>query len=160
MSSFAMISFVLMAAALCLLTVALLTRPLWRRDSPAKRRAALTVAVFVGAVAGLGAWGLHAARPVTPSDEAARLADDAVALAVAQPRQLQGDAKQLAERALVLDPRNPKALSLAGTAAFTRRDYAGAVAYWEELLRTQPGNSRFARQVQPSLAEARRLAAR
>jgi len=155
-----MTAFILMAAALGLLTAALLTRALWWRGGPGKRRAALAIAAFVAALAGLGAWGLFPARPATASDEAARLADEAVALAVAEPRKLQGDAKQLAERALALDAHNPKALSLAGTAAFTRRDYASAVRYWEELLRSQPADSHFARQVRPSLAEARRLAAR
>ncbi|HJV61073.1 MAG TPA: hypothetical protein VJ743_08990 [Albitalea sp.] len=89
--------------------------------------------------------------------DATVLADQAYALAMARRRNLQGEPLALLGRALALDAHNPKALALSGTAAFDRQDYAGALRYWETLARTQPPGSVYARQVQPSIAEARRL---
>ena len=56
------------------------------------------------------------------------LADYADVAAMAQGRRLQGKPEALIARALAADPRNVKALSLAGTAAFEKGDYAGAIA--------------------------------
>lgn len=95
-----------------------------------------------------------ALRPGDPT----LLADFAYALAMSHHRNLQGEPVALLERALAIDAHNPKALALAGTAAFDRKDYAGAIRYWETLAKTQPPDSVFALRVQPSIAEARRLA--
>jgi cytochrome c-type biogenesis protein CcmH len=62
------------------------------------------------------------------------------------------------ERALKLDSRNLKALSLAGTHAFERKDYASAVQFWEKVVQFGPADNSIVQQVQPSLAEARSLA--
>ena len=61
------------------------------------------------------------------------------------------------DRALKLDPDNLKALSLAGTAAFDRKDYATAVKHWERVQQVAPADSIYRSQVQGSIAEAREL---
>jgi cytochrome c-type biogenesis protein CcmH len=61
------------------------------------------------------------------------------------------------EKALKSDPRNVKALALAGTNAFDRKDYAGAVKYWDQVVQFGPADSNYVQQVQASLAEAREL---
>lgn len=90
--------------------------------------------------------------------DAALLADYADALAMAQGRNLEGEPEKIIQRALAIDPQNAKALALAGTAAFERRDYAGAVEYWERILKVAPEDSEFARSVRSSIAEAKDLA--
>jgi cytochrome c-type biogenesis protein CcmH len=64
-------------------------------------------------------------------DDAQLLADYADALGVLHDRKLAGKPELLIRRALEIDPRNVKALMLAGTVAFDRKDYAQAVTYWE-----------------------------
>jgi len=58
--------------------------------------------------------------------DAQLLADYADALAMAQGRTLEGEPEKLIARALTIDPANTKALALAGTIAFNRKDYAKA----------------------------------
>src|SRR6266702_7229021 len=60
-------------------------------------------------------------------------------------------------RALAFDPANVKARLLAGTVAFNRNDYAGAVSHWERVLGAVPGESEMARRIRSSIAEARSL---
>ncbi len=96
------------------------------------------------------------AEHLRPND-ANLLADYADALAMTQGRQLEGQPTALIERALKIDPDNNKALALAGTAAFDRKDYKTAVARWETLVRVEPADGPFASQVQAGIAEARRL---
>jgi cytochrome c-type biogenesis protein CcmH len=97
-------------------------------------------------------------------ENAGLLADYADVLALANNRNLEGEPMKVVERALKADPRQLKALSLAGTHAFDKKDYAGAVKYWEKLLAAAPGNPdaprdpRFLDQVQSSIDEARQLA--
>lgn len=86
------------------------------------------------------------------------LADYADALAMAQGRNLEGEPFALVKRALAVDPNHVKALALAGTAEFERRDYPGAIAYWERILKVVSQDSEFARSVVGSIAEARELA--
>ena len=90
-------------------------------------------------------------------DDANLLTDYADALAMAHDRQLAGQPTALIERALKIDPDNGKALALAGTAAFDRKDYRTAVARWETLVRIEPADGPFASQVQAGIAQARRL---
>lgn len=90
--------------------------------------------------------------------DAALLADYADALAMAQGRNLAGEPEKILRRALAIDPRNVKALALAGTAAFDRQDYTGAVGYWERIVELVPAGSELAQSVQGSIAEARELA--
>ncbi|HOL37967.1 MAG TPA: c-type cytochrome biogenesis protein CcmI, partial [Rubrivivax sp.] len=90
-------------------------------------------------------------------NDARLLVDYADALAVVNDRNLEGEPTKLIERALALDPDNAKALALAGTAAFNRKDYKGAVRAWERLAAVAPADSPFQRQVHDSIAEAREL---
>jgi len=89
--------------------------------------------------------------------DAQLLADYADMLAMAQGRNLQGEPERLAARALEIDPRNLKALALAGSAAFDRKDYARAVELWERMLPLMTAESEDARAVQASIKEARAL---
>ena len=90
--------------------------------------------------------------------DAALLADYADALGVKNNRDLSGEPMQLVERALKLDPRNVKALALAGTYAFDRKDYRGAVQRWSQVEQIGGTDNLFAQQVKPGLAQARKLA--
>ena len=91
-------------------------------------------------------------------DDAVLLADYADSMAMVNGRNLEGEPSRLIARALEVDPNNLKALSLAGTAAFMRKDYALALRHWERMQQAAP-DSDFARQIQGGIEEARRLAA-
>jgi cytochrome c-type biogenesis protein CcmH len=94
----------------------------------------------------------------TPRD-AQLLADLAEALAMARGRSLEGEPEKLLARALELEPQNLKALALAGTAAFGRRDYRAAVTHWEKMLPLVPPESEDGRSIRASVEEARALLA-
>ncbi len=81
-------------------------------------------------------------------------ADLADVLIASQGGRESAESDALIARALALDANHPKALALAGTAAYDRGDYAGAVSNWQKLADTLPPQSEFARQVQASIAEA------
>ncbi len=87
--------------------------------------------------------------------DAGVLADYADALATAQEGKLAGEPERLAERALALDPQQPKALALSGSAAFARGDFARAEKRWLAVLPLVPEDSEFARSTQAGIAEAR-----
>lgn len=89
-------------------------------------------------------------------DDAVLIADYADALAVTNGRKLEGEPDRLIARALQIDPDNLKALSLAGTAAFDRKDYAGALLHWQKMTRLAP-DSQFSQQIQSGIDEARKL---
>ncbi len=91
-------------------------------------------------------------------DDPTLLADYADSLAVKNDHKLDGEPMKLVERALKLDPKNIKALSLAGTAAFDRKDYAGAVKQWEKVVAIGPADNAFVQQLGPAIDEARQLA--
>jgi cytochrome c-type biogenesis protein CcmH len=86
------------------------------------------------------------------------LADYADALAMAQGRNLMGEPEKLIQRALAADPSNVKALALAGTVSFEKKDYDAAAAYWKRILELVPPDGELARGVSSSIAEARQLA--
>jgi cytochrome c-type biogenesis protein CcmH len=67
----------------------------------------------------------------------------------------EGKPLELVNRALQVDPANPMALNLAGTAAYNRQDFAAAARYWETLLKALPPESEDAKAIAASLAEAR-----
>ena len=87
----------------------------------------------------------HLAK-LTPNDAQA-YADWADALGMAQGRSLRGKPRELAERALAIDPKHPKALALAGTAAMDAADYQAAMGYWQRLSETVPAASQDAAQI-------------
>lgn len=90
-------------------------------------------------------------------DDPNLLTDYADALAVVNGRNLEGEPGKLIARALEIDPNHLKALSLAGTAAFLRKDFAGALRHWEKLAQVAP-DSDWLRQIQRGIDEARRQA--
>lgn len=83
------------------------------------------------------------------------LVDWADALASTNGNQLQGEPEQLIGRALALDGRNVKALALAGTIAFERQDFKGALARWEAIAAQVDPSSEFGRSVHRMIDEAR-----
>jgi cytochrome c-type biogenesis protein CcmH len=90
-------------------------------------------------------------------DDAAVLADYADALAMVSGRKIAGESLALVKKALSLDPTQWKALAMAGTEAFDRKDYKTAVDYWERLRTSLPPESPIAQQISGSIAEARGL---
>ncbi len=97
------------------------------------------------------------ALEITPKD--ARLMSDlADALAMSNGRRLDGEPIKLIERALQIDPKEIKALALAGTAAYDHQEYAKAVGYWERAIKAAPNDPEFARSLKASLDEARQMA--
>jgi cytochrome c-type biogenesis protein CcmH len=91
-------------------------------------------------------------------NDAMLLADYADALALKNNRSLEGEPMKMIERALKNDPQNLKALSLAGTYAFQKKDYTSAVKLWEQVVKFGPPGNNLVDQVLPGLAEARELA--
>lgn len=87
------------------------------------------------------------------------LADLADAMAMVNGRRLDGMPLKLVERALQLDPKEVKALALAGSAAFDRRDYAKAIDYWQRALATHPADPELVSNLRNGLDEARQAAA-
>ena len=97
------------------------------------------------------------ATELSPKD-AGLLVDYADVLAVKNNRSLSGEPMKLIGRALKLDPRNIKALAMAGSDAFERKDYRAAVTYWEQLVAIGGATNPFAQQIEPALVQARQLA--
>ena len=98
------------------------------------------------------------ATALAPND-AQLLADHADVLAMRQGGRTAGEPAALIERALAADPRHPKALALAGSAAYERQDYAAAAAYWRRARDQAPPDSPFASQLERSIADAETAAA-
>ena len=86
------------------------------------------------------------------------LADYADALAMTQERRLTGAPMKLVQRALAIDPKDVKALALAGSEAFDRHDYAAAVDYWDRAVKAKPPDAQFVQQLEAGIGEARKLA--
>ena len=83
------------------------------------------------------------------------LADHADVLAMLQGQSMVGEPTKLFERALVLDPNNLKALALAGSAAFEKKDFAKAIQFWSKARDLAPPDSDFAKGLASSVEEAR-----
>lgn len=90
-------------------------------------------------------------------DDASVLADYADALAMARGRRITGEPLALVNKALALDPNHWKALAMAGTEAFDRKDYRVAVEYWERLRSAVPAESEIAKSIAASIEQARTL---
>jgi cytochrome c-type biogenesis protein CcmH len=91
-------------------------------------------------------------------DDPQLLADYADALAVVNGHDLTGKPEELANQALKLDPHHTKALLLAATAAFNRKDYKVAISHWEQLQQDLPADSDVLPEVKASLSEVYALA--
>jgi cytochrome c-type biogenesis protein CcmH len=88
--------------------------------------------------------------------DAGLLADYADATVAANDGKPDAASTALIERALAIDPKQPKALALAGTVAFERGDYASAAAQWQKIADALPPGSEFHQQVMANIDEARR----
>ena len=97
------------------------------------------------------------AANLLPND-AQLLVDYADVLAMAHGRNVEGEPWRLVQKALEIDPANLKALALAGSVAFERKDFAAAIAYWQKAAQQAPPDNEFARALEGSLKEARALA--
>jgi cytochrome c-type biogenesis protein CcmH len=85
--------------------------------------------------------------------DAQLLADYADVWAMSLGGKLGGEPLKLVQRALVLDPQQPKALSLAGTEAMERNDRAAALAFWQRAKAAVPPGSPFAARMEENIAE-------
>ena len=82
------------------------------------------------------------------------LADHADVLAMLQGQSAMGAPEKLIERALKLDPKNLKALALAGSIAFERKDFSAATNFWTQARQLAPPGSEFAKGLDSSLEAA------
>ncbi|MBS4096366.1 MAG: c-type cytochrome biogenesis protein CcmI [Sulfuricella sp.] len=97
------------------------------------------------------------AATLLPGD-ARILADYAEVLALAQGRAFEGKPWELIEAALKINPKDEKALELAGIAAFQKEDYAKAAEYWKSLLKLIPADSDYARDIKAALLDVEKAA--
>lgn len=94
------------------------------------------------------------ALALTP-DDANLLASLADVVAVQQGLNAAGEPTRLVEQALRIDPNNLKALALAGSAAFERKDFTQAIAMWARAREIAPAGSEFMTQLDASMAMAK-----
>jgi len=99
------------------------------------------------------------AMQLIPND-AQLLADYADALGVLNGRKLEGRPEALIQQALKADPRNVKALMLAGTVAYNHKEFDRAASYWEEARANLPPETdpEAIQEIVAGIAEARELA--
>lgn len=82
----------------------------------------------------------------------------AEALGMRQGRTLLGEPQRLVCKALEIDGRHPRALDLAGSAAWESGDYGGAVAHWQRLLEQLPLGSERHAELTQAIARAEQRA--
>jgi cytochrome c-type biogenesis protein CcmH len=80
------------------------------------------------------------------------------ALGMAQGGQLAGKPRELVMRALSISPAHPKALEMAGSAAYEAREFDAAARYWRQLANQLPEGSSSHRELGAAIARADRLA--
>jgi cytochrome c-type biogenesis protein CcmH len=97
------------------------------------------------------------ATELNPKD-ADLLAEYAFVTGMAEGRSLEGKPTEIINRALKADPENPKALQLAGSAAFQAKDYKKAIDYWQRVLKKVPPGSEVAETITARIKEAKTLA--
>jgi len=94
------------------------------------------------------------AGPIMDSDPTLIL-EQAELDAIRNGGRLEGKPVAAIQKVLKMQPDNPQALLLAGSAAYFHRDFANAVAYWEKLLQhVQPGSEDY-QALSGSIAKAR-----
>lgn len=95
---------------------------------------------------------------LTPGDPQV-LADYADILAMAQGKRLAGKPEALIRQALEIDPKHPKALALAASAAADAGDLPASLQYWQRLADSLPPDSEDGREVGQIIAQLRQQAA-
>lgn len=93
------------------------------------------------------------ATALSPND-ASLLADRADVMAVLQGQRAAGEPAKLIARALELDPKNLKALALAGSVAFEAADYDKAIFYWKQARELAAPASDFANNLDQGIKDA------
>lgn len=94
------------------------------------------------------------ATALAPND-AQLLADHADVLAMLNGQKISGEPAELVTRALQLDPKNLKALALAGGAAYEAGQYPQAIEYWTLARQLSPADTPFSDNLERSIADAR-----
>ena len=98
------------------------------------------------------------AEPLVNSDPAL-LANYAEVLASTRGGSFDGKPEELITRALVLDPDEPQALFLAGSAAMERKNFAAVADYWGRLLQQLEPDSEEAQVLRAAVEKAREITA-
>ena len=80
------------------------------------------------------------------------------ALGMAQGGQLAGKPRELLMRVLSINPAHPRALEMAGSAAYEAREFEAAARYWRQLATQLPEGSSSHRELRAAIARADRLA--
>jgi cytochrome c-type biogenesis protein CcmH len=105
----------------------------------------------------------HFAKALEVAPKVARDADVwceyADALGMTQGGALAGKPTELIGRALAIDGRNAKALEMAGSAAYERRDFRMAATYWKDLLAQMPPGTPTYAELATAIQRAERRAA-
>jgi len=91
-------------------------------------------------------------------DDPQVLADYADALGMAQGRSLAGRPYDLVKQALRIDPKQPKALALAGTAALDAGDFKDSIGYWQTLASEVAPGSEDQTRIEAIIEEVRQRA--
>lgn len=78
------------------------------------------------------------------------------ALGMAAGGRLAGRPREMIDKALALDAQHPRALEMAGSAAFEAGDFRGAVRYWQQLLAQLPADSTEYQQLAAALTRVER----
>jgi cytochrome c-type biogenesis protein CcmH len=81
------------------------------------------------------------------------------ALGMAQGGTLAGRPTELIDKALQLNASHPKALEMAGSAAYERRDFKLAATYWAKLLALMHAGTRQHAELSAAIERAKRLSA-
>lgn len=89
---------------------------------------------------------------------ATALAGYAESLAILNGRVMQGQPAELIRQALEINPKEPKALELAGIGAFQENNFAQAAYYWKQLLNQLPPESPYAMDIAMAMKEAKERA--
>jgi cytochrome c-type biogenesis protein CcmH len=84
------------------------------------------------------------------------MADMADAMGVRNGNSLSGAPMALIEKALKLEPGNLKALMLAGSEAYDRRDFAGALVHWQQMQKVGPADHPLVQQAALAVQETQR----
>jgi len=90
-------------------------------------------------------------------DDVQLLVDFADALGVVHGGILNERAAGMIEKAIQLDPQNTKALLLAATVAYERKDYGQAVRYWEQVLEEEALEPALIQEVKANIDEVNRI---
>jgi cytochrome c-type biogenesis protein CcmH len=126
------------------------------QSNPADAQGWTILARSYGSMGRFGeAAGAYAKATELTPDNADLWAEYAFASAMASGRKLEGKPMELVDRALKVDPDNPKALGLAASAAYEAKNYQKAIDYWQRLLKQVPPASEVAQEIQSRVDEAK-----